>query len=91
LLSYSKQQPENIDQLIDQAYEANIVTPFSSLIVLETEKDYDRFGIKKQDGKSLSNAKIRRSGEVPEPEEWALILISALAVLWVLLKKKGLF
>jgi XrtN system VIT domain protein len=65
--------------LIDQASKANIVTPVSSLIVLETQKDYERFDIKKSKN-SLDNASIKNSGAVPEPHEWVLILLFGLLV-----------
>ncbi|MFK7934007.1 MAG: XrtN system VIT domain-containing protein [Saprospiraceae bacterium] len=69
--------------LIQQAEEANIVTPVSSLIVLETQEDYDRFDIKKSNN-SLDNAAIKKSGAVPEPGEWLLIFLTVgvLVFLW---------
>ena len=60
--------------LIQAAKEAYVVTPISSLIVLETQEDYDRFNIKKSKN-SLQNASIGDSGAVPEPEEWLLIIL----------------
>jgi hypothetical protein len=44
------------------------------LIVLETKEDYERFGIKDK-ANSLHNASKASSGAVPEPHEWALIII----------------
>jgi XrtN system VIT domain protein len=73
--------------LVKQAQLANIVTPLSSLIVLETKKDYDRFGIKETEG-SLGNASMRSSGAVPEPHEWALIILIALVALFLLYKNR---
>lgn len=73
-------------ELIDLASDANIVTPLSSLIVLETQNDYDRFGIKK-DEDSLGNASIGNSGAVPEPHEWALIIMLLSFVLFLGYKK----
>jgi XrtN system VIT domain protein len=66
-------------ELVQQAEEAHIVTPVSSLIVLETQKDYDRFGIKKSKN-SLDNATLKSAGAVPEPHEWALILLFGLLI-----------
>lgn len=60
--------------LAKTAEEAYVVTPISSLIVLETQQDYDRFDIKKSKN-SLGNAAIKDSGAVPEPHEWLLILL----------------
>lgn len=68
------------DSLVAQAQQAHIVSPISSLIVLETQKDYDRFGIKKPQN-SLENATLKNTGAVPEPREWALL---ALLAVWVL-------
>ena len=63
------------DALITQAEKAHVVTPVSSLIVLETQADYDRFDIKaSKDG--LKNASIKNAGAVPEPHEWLLIVLS---------------
>jgi XrtN system VIT domain protein len=73
------------DELIAEAAQANIVSPVSSLIVLETQADYERFDIQKSKD-SLGNASMNASGAVPEPEEWALIIIALLAVGFVTLK-----
>lgn len=62
------------NELVDKASIANIVTPLSSLIVLETQKDYERFEIEKNKD-SLGNASINNSGTAPEPHEWALIIV----------------
>lgn len=67
------------DQLIAQAEKAHVVTPVSSLIVLETQADYDRFDIKaSKDG--LKNASIKNAGAVPEPHEWLLIILSLVLI-----------
>jgi XrtN system VIT domain protein len=70
------------EKLVEQAEEAFIVTPVSSLLVLETEADYQRFDIKKSQN-SLENASINGSGAVPEPHEWLLICLLFLSILWV--------
>ncbi|WP_207420301.1 XrtN system VIT domain-containing protein [Desertivirga brevis] len=72
-------QPETIAE----AEQANIVTPVSSLIVLETQKDYERFGIEESKN-SLKNASMKSSGAVPEPHEWMLILITGAVVIYFL-------
>jgi XrtN system VIT domain protein len=61
-------------KLIDEAATAYVVSPVSSLIVLETKEDYERFGIKDKEN-SLHNASKNSSGAVPEPHEWALIIV----------------
>ena len=57
----------------------------ASLIVLETQADYERFDIRKSQD-SLGNASMTASGAVPEPEEWALIILAVLAVTVLTLK-----
>lgn len=66
---------------VRKAEEAYIVSPISSLVVLETEKDYERFGIDKNKD-TLGNASKEHSGSVPEPHEWALILLVGVIVVW---------
>lgn len=74
--------------LVADAEQAYIVTPVSSLIVLESQSDYERFNIK--DSKdNLQNASHNKSGAVPEPHEWALI-ITGLISLWYLHKTRKL-
>ncbi|MBE7173388.1 MAG: XrtN system VIT domain-containing protein [Williamsia sp.] len=68
--------------LTEEAARAGIVTPVSSLVVLETQQDYDRFNIK-QSINSLKNATLRSKGAVPEPHEWVLIFIAVGVVLFV--------
>ncbi|MBI3219172.1 MAG: XrtN system VIT domain-containing protein [Bacteroidetes bacterium] len=68
-------------ELVDEASTAYVVSPVSSLIVLETAKDYERFDIKDNDN-SLKNASKQSDGAVPEPHEWALIIIALLVVLY---------
>lgn len=76
---------EALPELIDEAQQAYVVSPVSSLVVLESQKDYERFDL--QDSKnSLKNASLKSKGAVPEPHEWALILL-AIGVL-VLVKWK---
>jgi hypothetical protein len=70
---------------VQEAVKAYVVSPVSSLVVLETKKDYERFGI--EDSKnSLRNASLQSKGAVPEPHEWALIIIAVLVVLTIKFK-----
>lgn len=62
------------NKYVDLAKDANIVSPISSLIVLETDTDYKANGIEKNVD-TLGNASINNHGAVPEPHEWALIII----------------
>jgi len=72
--------------LITAAEEAYVVTPISSLIVLETQKDYDRFDIKKSKN-SLDNASIGNSGSIPEPHEWLLIVLVFGMLVWFYVRR----
>ena len=74
------------EQLVDEAARAYVVSPVSSLIVLETQKDYDRFGIKDIEN-SLQNASKNSLGAVPEPHEWALIVLFGLLITFYALKR----
>jgi len=60
--------------LVDEASTAYVVSPVSSLIVLESQHDYDRFDISDKEN-SLRNASRQSSGAVPEPHEWLLIIL----------------
>jgi XrtN system VIT domain protein len=71
--------------VLAEAEKANIVTPVSSLIVLETQKDYERFNIE-QSKNSLKNASMKSSGAVPEPHEWLMIIMTAAIVIYLIRK-----
>lgn len=73
------------NQYVSLAKHANIVTPISSLIVLETDADYDKNGIEKNVN-TLGNASINNDGAVPEPHEW-LMIIAGLSLLFLYYKK----
>jgi XrtN system VIT domain protein len=73
--------------LSEEAARAYVVSPVSSLVVLETAADYKRFDIKDGDV-SLKNASLGSKGAVPEPHEWALIFISLFTLAFVM-KRKG--
>ena len=61
----------------DLATYAHIVTPVSSMIVLEKREDYERFDID-VNKEGLKNASAQNSGSVPEPHEWAIMLVCLL-------------
>jgi XrtN system VIT domain protein len=73
--------------IIDEANQAFIASPVSSLIVLETQDDYKRFGID-ENKNSLQNASAKSSGAVPEPGEWLLILIVIAVINFLVYKSK---
>ncbi|GGH66066.1 XrtN system VIT domain protein [Filimonas zeae] len=69
------------EPVITEAQQAYVVSPASSLIVLETQQDYDRFDIKASKN-SLQNAAHQATGSVPEPHEWVLIIIVLLVLIF---------
>lgn len=79
---YFTQKEYVTDELIAIANEAYVVSPISSLIVLETIKDYERFGID-ENRNSLKNASTKSSGAVPEPHEWVLIIFVLCMLTWM--------
>lgn len=83
----NEQEALNTD-LVDEAKKAYVVTPVSSLVVLEAKKDYERFDIK-DNGPGLKNASANSKGAVPEPHEWALIIIAIGVLLYVKCQSAG--
>ena len=77
---FNRDQYEN--KLLREAEEAYVLSPVTSLIVLESEADYERMGIHKNKD-TLGNAEIMEGGSVPEPHEWALIGMIILLILWL--------
>jgi XrtN system VIT domain protein len=73
--------------LVKEAQEAYVVSPVSSLVVLETQADYDRFDIT-DSANSLKNASLKNNGAVPEPDEWAIIILLGAAFLFFAHKNK---
>ena len=70
-----------------EAEAAYVVTPISSLVTLETQKDYDRFDIKKSE-RTLGNAGFIDGGAVPEPHEWMLIILGLVMASWLFFFKR---
>jgi XrtN system VIT domain protein len=75
------------EKLVNEASSAYVVSPVSSLIVLETKEDYERFGITDSEN-SLHNASKQSSGAVPEPHEWVLIILFAGIVFYCFYKQR---
>ena len=80
LEQYNSLKDQTEQTLIGLANEAFVVSPVSSLIVLETREDYERFDIDVNE-RSLQNAADKGTGSVPEPHEWAIILLTAVFIL----------
>lgn len=79
--SLMHQSGSESDPIIKLAKKANIVTPVSSLIVLESAKDYERFDIA-ADQNALGNAALVNQGAVPEPHEWVLMVAGLLLIIY---------
>ena len=77
------------EDLVDEAASAYVVSPVSSLIVLESQADYERFGIEDKVN-SLHNATKQSTGAVPEPHEWVLIIMFALFLLYLQIRRNKL-
>lgn len=75
------------DSIVNEAAQANVVSPVSSLVVLEKQEDYDKFDLKKNKN-SLGNASLGSKGAVPEPHEWVLIILVAITLLWLSFRHK---
>ena len=56
-------------------------------LAVETIKDYERFNID-ENKNSLKNASTQSAGAVPEPHEWALIIILALTMMFLYYKRR---
>ncbi len=77
------------DELVDEAASAYVVSPVSSLIVLESKTDYERFGIEDKVN-SLHNATKQSTGAVPEPHEWVLIIMFAVFLIYLQIRRNKL-
>jgi XrtN system VIT domain protein len=77
---------ENAD-LVKLARDGMIVSPVSTLIVLETEQDYKRFGIA-DDPSLLGQSKLEAPGGVPEPHETALLIALVSALLFYFYRRR---
>lgn len=64
------------------AHRLNVVTPVSGAVVLETNRDYKANGLPVPDPDAVPT--------VPEPETWALLIMTALAGAWLLKRQRGL-
>lgn len=75
-------------ELFKEAEEGYIVTPVTSMIVLESEEDYKRMGID-ENTNTVGNASVLKGGAVPEPHEWLLIgLVVFMVVRYLCVKYK---
>lgn len=83
---YTDEDEPAADSLVQTAQEAGIVSPVSSLVVLENPDDYKRFDIT-QSLTSLKDASLHAKGAVPEPGQWALLAAVLIILLVIRLRK----
>ncbi len=86
-IKISDKDSKNLAPLINLAQTAYVVSPVSSLIVLESQKDYDDHNISDKT-ESLKNASISSSGAAPEPHEWMMIIMALSVVLYTVIKNR---
>lgn len=86
LLEESAKQPIDTNKLMAIAASGYVVSPVSSLLVLETQADYDKNKIDNNEI-GLQNAAIRGHGSVPEPHEWALFILAVGILIYVRYEK----
>lgn len=67
-------------EAVEVASRYQIVTPVSAAIVLETQAQYDEFGLERASGEGVPS--------IPEPHEWALIIIAVAMLGGALLKSR---
>lgn len=73
--------------LVALARQGMIVSPVSTLIVLESERDYQRFGIH-ADPSLLGQSQLAEPGAVPEPHEIALVIVLVLVLLFFYVRRR---
>jgi len=69
----------DLERAISFSTKYQLVTPFVSAVVLENKAQYDQFNLKQVDATTVPS--------IPEPEEWALIIV-IIAMLFIILKFK---
>ncbi len=67
---------------VSLAHRLNVITPVSGAVVLETVRDYTANGLPVPDPDAVPT--------VPEPETWALLILTALAGAWLVKRQRDL-
>ncbi|MEG8022955.1 PEP-CTERM sorting domain-containing protein [Sphingomonas aerolata] len=67
---------------ISLAHRVNVITPVSGAVVLETVRDYTANGLPVPDPDGVPT--------VPEPETWALLILTGLAGAWLIKRQRDL-
>ncbi|NIP23694.1 MAG: hypothetical protein GWN67_06285 [Phycisphaerae bacterium] len=74
-------KPDNfIDKATAIATTYQLVTPVSGAVVLETAEQYTRAGLQPVDSATVPT--------IPEPEIWALMIITACILFWIAVRKR---
>ena len=71
---------------VDLATRYRLVTPVTSAVCLETDKQYDEFGLEKAGADSLPELEMPT---IPEPETWILIITGLLGATIVFLRSRA--
>jgi hypothetical protein len=72
--------PDYLEQAVTTATSYQLVTPVSGAVVLETQQQYKRAGLQPVDPATVPT--------IPEPEVWALLIIAAIALAWVVFRER---
>ena len=80
ILAMMSEANQNRAAAVALATDYHLVTPVSGAVVLETQQQFE--------ANNLTAANKATVPTVPEPEEWALMIIAALALLWMMRQQK---
>lgn len=78
-------KPEERSKALELSIRHRLVTPVSGAVVLETAQQYKSAGLDVPDAKKGPAVPV-----IPEPETWALLILSTMAFLWWTRKKTAL-
>ncbi|MDP3543447.1 MAG: VIT domain-containing protein [Elusimicrobiota bacterium] len=78
-------KPEQISKAVELSIGHRLVTPVSGAVVLETAQQYKSAGLDVPESTKGPAVPV-----IPEPETWALLILSAMAFLWWTRKKIAL-
>lgn len=77
---------EAADEARQLAQRTRLITPVTGAVVLEREEQYARHGLNPEENEDA----IAQIPGIPEPEEWALIGVSAVGAAYFLLRRRRL-
>jgi len=80
----ASKRDEEIQAATKLAQRTRLVTPVTGAVVLERQEQYERHGLNPNDNQDA----VARIPAIPEPEEWALIFVAALALCAVVAKQR---